>query len=771
MDKNVIKKHLTERFLSEEKTPGINVTDNIKKLSKKINDDGVKAIEKDVVSYDKKLKSTDPNMGNMAKNKYNYTDDAEKTYHDELETMNGMEMLEYASEVGEEFQSRSEEGLVGSSRMGNKGGKDMGNAEEAWGASSDDFGKNLVKRVKDSSKKRAEAEIQTYGMGDVQIPTGNKVQVATTAMGAGKPKGDTTKKMKSASPTVKETYVNEISTGLAAKAYSAANQKLGTDLDPFERNKRVSQADKFDRYLNPELKKQMKEIGGSIINKFNNGVQIAFDPYGLNVFITPDGMEITKGEVDKLPTNISIRIGKLVKKIQADMKKPQESPNALEQRTMTEAEPKDMSQNDGEDYEKIGREVEYGINPHSEMNEPNENNDNVKIKESMKRLKFKKEFNGVGNALKMIPEGYKVDDKEFEMTDGNETYRIRWEGNLSEGKAVVLTGSDKNMIKEDMQKMKHLMGYKSQETLGLVKGNSRINENSIFSDIYNKSKVLLEGEDIESVKAKTGKLEDIKKKAPEATKHVQGKVSKDKMIATAKEGEMDDAVSHAPEAKEHVEGSVSTEKGTKAPAAKKGEWEGIKKKAPEATKHVTMKESFMSEEKEEEEEGEEVKTENVEATEKKAKGEKNWDKISVPHAADAKKHIHMGKESKAKAETEAKEMNEGITLGGIRFEPINEGMYEEDMGGEYYVAISDMDEPGEADAHLVSANDVREYEQNGWDLRGPFSEEEASNYLGKINQSNRDWRYYDSMDDREGKSNLYIDPLDKFEKGSLDTNW
>ena len=766
MDKNVIKKHLTERFLSEEKTPGINVTDNIKKLSKKINDDGVKAIEKDVVSYDKKLKSTDPNMGNMAKNKYNYTDDAEKTYHDELEIMNGMEMLEYASEVGEEFQSRSEEGLVGSSRMGNKGGKDMGNAEEAWGASSDDFGKNLVKRVKDSSKKRAEAEIQTYGMGDVQIPTGNKVQVATTAMGAGKPKGDTTKKMKSASPTVKETYVNEISTGLAAKAYSAANQKLGTDLDPFERNKRVSQADKFDRYLNPELKKQMKEIGGSIINKFNNGVQIAFDPYGLNVFITPDGMEITKGEVDKLPTNISIRIGKLVKKIQADMKIPQKSPNALEQRTMTEAEapeisdknkqvltnwiekfgakeaaeklinalsstgmvsdlpdsmeygealnkiegllskgnfdmahksaksiatklekkamkdmfgeevePKDMSQNDGEDYEKIGREVEYGINPHSEMNEPNENNDNVKIKESMKRLKFKKEFNGVGNALKMIPEGYKVDDKEFEMTDGNETYRIRWEGNLSEGKAVVLTGSDKNMIKEDMQKMKHLMGYKSQETLGLVKGNSRINENSIFSDIYNKSKVLLEGEDIESVKAKTGKLEDIKKKAPEATKHVQGKVSKDKMIATAKEGEMDDAVSHAPEAKEHVEGSVSTEKGTKAPAAKKGEWEGIKKKAPEATKHVTMKESFMSEEKEEEEEeeeGEEVKTENVEATEKKAKGEKNWDEISVPHAADAKKHIHMGKESKAKMETEAKEENlsEGVTIGGIYYGPM-----------------------------------------------------------------------------------------------------
>jgi hypothetical protein len=58
--------------------------------------------------------------------------------------------------------------------------------------------------------------------------------------------------------------VTEISTGLAAKAYSAANQKLDTDLDPFERNKRVSQADKFGMYLNPELKKQMKEIEESL---------------------------------------------------------------------------------------------------------------------------------------------------------------------------------------------------------------------------------------------------------------------------------------------------------------------------------------------------------------------------------------------------------------------------------------------------------------------------------------------------------------------------
>jgi hypothetical protein len=95
----------------------------------------------------------------------------------------------------------------------------------------------------------------------------------------------------------------------------------------------------------------------------------------------------------------------------------------------------------------------------------------------------------------MIPESYRTDNKEFEMTDGVESYRIRWEGTLSEGKAIILTAANKTMVNEDMENMKRLMGYKS--TLGLSKGKTRLDENAIFSDIYNKTKALLEGEDIE----------------------------------------------------------------------------------------------------------------------------------------------------------------------------------------------------------------------------------------------------------------------------------
>jgi len=107
----------------------------------------------------------------------------------------------------------------------------------------------------------------------------------------------------------------------------------------------------------------------------------------------------------------------------------------------------------------------------------------------MKRLKFKKPFNGMDNAKKLIPESYKVDGNEFEITDGNETYRVKWSSLINEG--IVLTSSNKSKINEDMQKMKHLMGFKSQDTLGTVKGAARLDENKKFGDILGKTKNLL----------------------------------------------------------------------------------------------------------------------------------------------------------------------------------------------------------------------------------------------------------------------------------------
>lgn len=106
----------------------------------------------------------------------------------------------------------------------------------------------------------------------------------------------------------------------------------------------------------------------------------------------------------------------------------------------------------------------------------------------MKRLTFKKPFNGMDSALKLIPESYKVDGKEFQITDGTETYNIRWDIN----EATVLIAEDKNLINEDMNKIKHLMGFKSQDTLGTLKGEERLNENKSFTDVWNKTKDISE---------------------------------------------------------------------------------------------------------------------------------------------------------------------------------------------------------------------------------------------------------------------------------------
>ena len=459
MDKNIIKNHLNARFLTEESTPGIDITKKAQKQSEKINKAGVKDMDKELAGYDKAIKKTDK-VTKMPTNKFNYNGDKEKEYHDQMEIMNGQEMIQYDRQPNQEFKDRAEEAIAGSSRMGNN--PEWANVVAKGQGGDPEFGKNLVKAIKASTKKKEDAEYRVISFGDdiETVPKGSKPMGKHGALSEGK---------------------------------EQASKSIENDMPETD-----------DEY------------------KFNNS---------------------------------------------DDAKKP------LEQK------------------------------------EENKNNNNKpKIKEGMKRLNFKKEFNGVGNALKMIPESYKVDNKVFEMADGNESYKIRWEGTLSEGKAIVLTAANKTMVNEDMQKMKHLMGYKSEKTLGLVKGNARLNENAIFNDIYTKTKALLEGEDIEDQDASEGDLDKAVSVAKEAKKDIEGSTSDDKgtQAPKAKTGDLDDAVSQAPEARKDVEGSVESKTGL-----------GLGVKAKEG----------------------------------------NWDEISVPQAAEAKKDITM---------------SEGVTLNGVYYAPITE---------------------------------------------------------------------------------------------------
>jgi hypothetical protein len=135
--------------------------------------------------------------------------------------------------------------------------------------------------------------------------------------------------------------------------------------------------------------------------------------------------------------------------------------------------------------------------------ESTDNNSNTIKETKMKTLKrtFKKSFKELGNPINLIPESYKVDSNEFVLSDGNETYRMRWEGDVNEGTAVVLTAEDKSAINEDMNKMNHLMNYSSREAQGTLRDEDRITENDNFTEVWNLTdKMLNEAEEIAEAK-------------------------------------------------------------------------------------------------------------------------------------------------------------------------------------------------------------------------------------------------------------------------------
>ena len=136
--------------------------------------------------------------------------------------------------------------------------------------------------------------------------------------------------------------------------------------------------------------------------------------------------------------------------------------------------------------------IQSGIETAKEMLEDEgfpgmfENKENKKI--IMKRVKFKNELKDINEALTKVPNLLKEDKNVFEMTDGNKTFKVRWEGTLEEGKAVALTAKDETLINEDMSHMKHLMGYKSEDTIGTPKAKGRVMENDKFKELLSVSK-------------------------------------------------------------------------------------------------------------------------------------------------------------------------------------------------------------------------------------------------------------------------------------------
>jgi len=474
MDKELLKKILRESTLSEAKPVGLALTDKVKGEDKKENDAYYKEVEKKMSDYEKASTSSPSDAIEEPKFNYDYEDEVE--YHEDMEIRNGMEMLNYDRKPSEKFSQRAKEAIEGSSNMGNN--PEWANVyPEQQGFTGPEFGKKLVKTIERSKAKRDAATPTFDQFGD---------DIEQKNVGVNKTKSAYKPKVTKKPVAIQESKKIKINEALTEKGLELVSKWID------EKGSRGVGIKLIDTILRKKIGLSSSDLPDS--STFMNGldaVEEALDEKDLQ-----GAYNIAKETAMEMIDEEGEAYGFMGESTNNDLasikaKAKQESRDCECAQHVNEKSKGVYTIEDFYDADTTVASFENG-------RQLNENNNKSEIKEStkMKRLKFKKPFNGIETALKVIPESYKVDNKVFEMTDGNENYKIRWEGSLTEGKAVVLTAYDKTLVKEDMDKIKHLMGFKSQETLGNLKGKQRIEENNIFADMLKKTRTLMtEGEE------------------------------------------------------------------------------------------------------------------------------------------------------------------------------------------------------------------------------------------------------------------------------------
>lgn len=88
----------------------------------------------------------------------------------------------------------------------------------------------------------------------------------------------------------------------------------------------------------------------------------------------------------------------------------------------------------------------------------------LESKRTTTKLTTKTEIGGLDRAISLIPENLKVDGKKVIMTDGNETYKFRWNGELNE--AEVLFKENKKQIAESKSQLDRFFNHKVGDKTG-----------------------------------------------------------------------------------------------------------------------------------------------------------------------------------------------------------------------------------------------------------------------------------------------------------------
>ena len=134
-------------------------------------------------------------------------------------------------------------------------------------------------------------------------------------------------------------------------------------------------------------------------------------------------------------------------------------------------------------YDETGKNIKYADQPVTKDNKKATEKNNLSRlafnENKMKKIKYKKEFIDESHAITLIPNSYKVDNHIFEMTDGNLTVKVKWEGDNMEGEGYVLNSKNTAVLSEEMKRMKDLFNYDSGDKFD-VKKNIELNEEQYF---------------------------------------------------------------------------------------------------------------------------------------------------------------------------------------------------------------------------------------------------------------------------------------------------
>ncbi len=125
----------------------------------------------------------------------------------------------------------------------------------------------------------------------------------------------------------------------------------------------------------------------------------------------------------------------------------------------------DQTYHDAQEHSQKYSHNKYGgKNPQSKPSRVRVTNTNESKNNKMKRLNFKNEFTSEEQMKELIPENYKQDNHVFLMSDGNQTFKVRWDKSLNEG--TILNYKNQNFINENVEKMKKLFNYKYSDSMG-----------------------------------------------------------------------------------------------------------------------------------------------------------------------------------------------------------------------------------------------------------------------------------------------------------------